>query len=56
VKLRELASPPAENWASALRALRLVNEQVLIDNGILGKPGGKSGPAVMAPSRSAHSP
>ena len=27
-KLRELASPPAENWAAALRALRRLNEQV----------------------------
>ena len=31
-KLRELASPPAENWAAALRALRLVNEQVSEDD------------------------
>ena len=40
----------------ALNALSLVHEQVLIDSGIPGKPGGKSGPAVMPPSRSAHSP
>jgi hypothetical protein len=30
-KLRELQSPAAENWAAALRALRLVNEQVSVD-------------------------
>jgi hypothetical protein len=30
--LRELASPPAKNWAAALRALRLVNEQVSKDD------------------------
>jgi hypothetical protein len=53
VKLRELACPL---WSAALNALRLVNEQVLIDSGIPGKPDGKSGPAVMPPSRSAHSP
>jgi hypothetical protein len=29
--LRELASPPAENWAAALRALRLINEQASVD-------------------------
>jgi hypothetical protein len=28
-KLRELDSPPAENWAAALRALRHINEQEL---------------------------
>jgi hypothetical protein len=30
-KLRELDSPAAENWSAALRALRLVNEQVPVD-------------------------
>ena len=29
--LRELASPPAQNWSAALRALRLVNEQVPVE-------------------------
>jgi hypothetical protein len=31
-KLDELASGPAQNWASALRALRLINEQVPVDD------------------------
>ena len=31
-KLRELTNPPAENWSAALRALRLVNEQVSEDD------------------------
>jgi hypothetical protein len=30
-ELRELASPPAQNWASALRALRHVNEQIPVE-------------------------
>jgi Homeodomain-like domain len=29
--LRELASPPAQNWSAALRALRGINEQVSVD-------------------------
>jgi hypothetical protein len=29
--LRELASPPANNWAAALRALRMINDQVSVD-------------------------
>jgi hypothetical protein len=31
-KLEDLASEPAQNWAAALRALRLINEQVPVDD------------------------
>jgi hypothetical protein len=30
-ELRELASPPAKNWSSALRALRHINEQIPVE-------------------------
>jgi hypothetical protein len=29
--LRELESPPAENWSRALAALRMINDQVSVD-------------------------
>ena len=31
-KLEDLASEPAQNWASAPRALRLINDQVPVDD------------------------
>jgi hypothetical protein len=38
-KLTELTSDPAQNWASALRALRHINEQVPVDNLFTGRFG-----------------
>jgi hypothetical protein len=36
-KLRELQTPAADNWAAALRALRLVNEQVSVETLLLAR-------------------